>query len=214
MENKQEMLEKSWKEDNIITYLVNKYERIWRFCVGPYVEVKPDKQRLVYLARLRDEIQQAKNNIVHENTRFGLEELDKATRRDYPLFTIEEKKGMTEWLQRYLNFPEYATHTDDVHEITGTAVLFMEKAPLFDKFTQKHHFLFNEPKNSKYKVASLNKLLIYYEPQTTCPYWTLFNNKLLLHGSVFWIFGLEQGIMKSQPYSQDALKFIMRRVNK
>ena len=202
-------LENAQREDALITYFVNKYERIWRFCVGPYVNVKPDKQRFMYLANLREEILEAQKRVVTTiNTCFALEELNKATQRDYPIFTIDENKGMKEWVQRFLHFPESVMHEEDLHEISGMRIIYVEKEPLFNYFKTNHRF---EHKPGR-EITQINNLLIYYKLQKSSPYWTTFNNKLNLRGSEFWIFGVEKGIMKSQPYSQNALKFIMRRV--
>lgn len=206
-----DVLEQSWNDDKVITNFTNEYERIWRFCVGPYVNVKPNKQRFMYLARLRDDIQEAKAKITRDNTRFALEELDKATQRDYPLFAIEEKKGMKEWLQRYLNYPEYLTHGQDIHEVKGATVVFVEQEMMMQSFELNHHFFHYGQRPGLVGGIQIGNLLIYYREQKSSPYWTVFGNKLKLRGSEFWMFGIENGMMKSQPYSQDALKFIMRR---
>ena len=163
----------------------------------------------MYLANLREEILEAQKRVVTTiNTCFALEELNKATQRDYPIFTIDENKGMKEWVQRFLHFPESVMHEEDLHEISGMRIIYVEKEPLFNYFKTNHRF---EHKPGR-EITQINNLLIYYKLQKSSPYWTTFNNKLNLRGSEFWIFGVEKGIMKSQPYSQNALKFIMRRV--
>lgn len=198
------------REDAIVVKFANAYEKIWRFYLGKYPSVSPQKQKYEAFKNLRNEIDMAfKLNTFSSKTAWALTYLYEACDKDFPLFDLNTKDGMKPFIQGNTYYPDWVLHEDDVHEVHGLAMMFMGDSPAYyDDSVNTREFAIDK----NIGVCVCKHLLVFYEIQKTSPYLTVFSNAFSVCGSVFWMYGYENNMMKSIPYTKETMNFMVKRV--